>query len=101
MSRGPPRSTSTDTRFPYTTLFRSDDQQPPGQGFDAEDGFVGEVAHVAQAGDVGHDGLGAGRDQGLVEAQPDAVEVEVVRGLEHGMAEEQVDRKSTRLNSSH
>src|SRR3546814_554102 len=69
----------------------ADDQQPPGQGADAEDGFVGEVAHVAQAGDVGHVGLGAGCDQGLVEAQPDAVEVEVVGGLEHGMAEEQVD----------
>src|SRR3546814_14277302 len=69
----------------------ADDQQPPGQGADAEDGFVGEVAHVAQAGDVGHVGLGAGCDQGLVEAQPDAVAVEVGGGLEHGMAGEKVD----------
>src|SRR3546814_6305178 len=29
MSRPPPRSTRTDTLFPYTTLFRSDDAVPP------------------------------------------------------------------------
>src|SRR3546814_4573649 len=28
MIRRPPRSTRTDTLFPYTTLFRSDDQRP-------------------------------------------------------------------------
>src|SRR3546814_3414955 len=28
MIRRPPRSTRTDTLFPYTTLFRSDQQQP-------------------------------------------------------------------------
>src|SRR3546814_7402372 len=28
MIRRPPRSTRTDTLFPYTTLFRSDDQHP-------------------------------------------------------------------------
>src|SRR3546814_19640919 len=28
MIRRPPRSTRTDTLFPYTTLFRSDDQLP-------------------------------------------------------------------------
>src|SRR3546814_9023462 len=28
MIRRPPRSTRTDTLFPYTTLFRSPDQQP-------------------------------------------------------------------------
>src|SRR3546814_5512108 len=33
MIRRPPRSTRTDTRFPYTTLFRSTHQgQPAGQG---------------------------------------------------------------------
>src|SRR3546814_4148912 len=29
MIRRPPRSTRTDTRFPYTTLFRSADASPP------------------------------------------------------------------------
>src|SRR3546814_10891871 len=35
MIRRPPRSTRTDTRFPYTTLFRSDD------GIDGYSGFTG------------------------------------------------------------
>src|SRR3546814_10335148 len=30
MIQRPPRSTRTDTLFPYTTLFRSDRHQPPG-----------------------------------------------------------------------
>src|SRR3546814_1408975 len=34
MIRRPPRSTRTDTLFPYTTLFRSD----AGRGFDARQG---------------------------------------------------------------
>src|SRR3546814_1980218 len=29
MIRRPPRSTRTDTLFPYTTLFRSDTRRPP------------------------------------------------------------------------
>src|SRR3546814_4690911 len=32
MIRRPPRSTRTDTRFPYTTLFRSVEQLPGGGG---------------------------------------------------------------------
>src|SRR3546814_5249146 len=32
MIRRPPRSTRTDTLFPYTTLFRSGEQDPPGSG---------------------------------------------------------------------
>src|SRR3546814_21083962 len=34
MIRRPPRSTRTDTRFPYTTLFRSDDAALTLDGFD-------------------------------------------------------------------
>src|SRR3546814_16793310 len=34
MIRRPPRSTRTDTLFPYTTLFRSNLERPP--GFNAE-----------------------------------------------------------------
>src|SRR3546814_4349512 len=29
MIRRPPRSTHTDTLFPYTTLFRSEEEEPP------------------------------------------------------------------------
>src|SRR3546814_7559582 len=34
MIRRPPRSTRTDTLFPYTTLFRSDARLPPAGGED-------------------------------------------------------------------
>src|SRR3546814_14170667 len=42
MIRRPPRSTRTDTLFPYTTLFRSGCRSAPG---------LGGVARVAAAGD--------------------------------------------------
>src|SRR3546814_17593851 len=84
MIRRPPRSTRTDTLFPYTTLFRS------GCGGRHGPRLIGggvsrplpsslvEVEHVARA--HGHVRL---RD-----------EVHDLSGLP-------VDRKSTRLNSSH
>src|SRR3546814_8850077 len=43
MIRRPPRSTRTDTLFPYTTLFRSDANQ--------DDVEVGETHNPAEAGD--------------------------------------------------
>src|SRR3546814_10214902 len=59
MIRRPPRSTRTDTLFPYTTLFRSADQQPiqrqrqQGTGRDAEAGdqhiFGDEIAQDVAA----------------------------------------------------
>src|SRR3546814_14132902 len=36
MNRGPPRSTRTDTLFPYTTLFRSVDGRAPVLALDAD-----------------------------------------------------------------
>src|SRR3546814_2554256 len=55
MIRRPPRSTRTDTLFPYTTLFRSDVEQHLGAVdvvVEPQPGSVGEV--VALAGVVGH-----------------------------------------------
>src|SRR3546814_6487148 len=46
MSRRPPRSTRTDTRFPYTTLFRSYGTLNPAQ--------VRMLAHVARTYDRGY-----------------------------------------------
>src|SRR3546814_10082444 len=66
MLRRPPRSTRTDTLFPYTTLFRSDEDQPlageargdgierggeDGVGRDPRGGGVERVDHRV-AGDV-------------------------------------------------
>src|SRR3546814_10984107 len=72
MIRRPPRSTRTDTLFPYTTLFRS--------------------AHVSEcrAKPVAGDAM-----SGAIERQ--------VRTLRQStkMAWNTIDRKSTRLNSSH
>src|SRR3546814_12347598 len=71
MIRRPPRSTRTDTLFPYTTLFRS----------------------MFRALDVGNDGPCPGRNQDIFRAHlPPARQPDAMRPG---------DRKSTRLNSSH
>src|SRR3546814_1846308 len=97
MIRRPPRATRTDTLFPYTTRFRSEDapgaqrQQADQQGDDARH-QDGQRPLQPAAGDAGggHDADGIAADAdvgGMAEADQAAV------------AEE--DRKSTRLNSSH
>src|SRR3712207_8715386 len=90
MIRRPPRS----TLFPYTTLFRSPqsaDHVPPVRGLDRLLGALGEpalqmLAVLAGAGEV----LLVGDE--LARHQVDHRPRQVV---------EQLDRKSTRLNSSH
>src|SRR3546814_10959171 len=74
MIRRPPRSTRTDTLFPYTTLFRSVAKELKRRGATKED-----PATVA---------LGISVDE-IQRAKP---------GIDPGNPE---DRKSTRLNSSH
>src|SRR3546814_17048926 len=82
MIRRPPRSTRTDTLFPYTTLFRS---------FDL---------------DALHFDVTSGRLKGLV-VKPSQVDI---TGLSTADASQRIyellsidakDRKTTRLNSSH
>src|SRR3546814_3492492 len=100
MIRRPPRSTRTDTLFPYTTLFRSGEVE-----MDAAimDGATLDIGGVAAIRDVRHPvsvarsllreipvllaGEGASRFAGKIGAE---------RALPHPL-----DRKSTRLNSSH
>src|SRR3546814_2814410 len=97
MIRRPPRSTRTDTLFPYTTLFRAILDQPEqprtriallrqrGQRADLDEAEA-EVRHRV-------------RDAGvLVETRRDADGIG--KGETREPASEQ-DRKSTRLNSSH
>src|SRR3546814_15939031 len=88
MRRRPPRSTRTDTLFPYTTLFRSKWRQLVKKFSSAV--FVAALAIGAT--------LGA--------AQADAKEWKTVRiGVEGAYPPfsevTPEDRKSTRLNSSH
>src|SRR3546814_14944934 len=100
MSRRPPRSTRTDTRFPYTTLFRS-----------------GEVRTLESDGQRLFVGGSFGRVNGVSRGRVAALELtsgSVLAGfradagghvydLEVAGSRLYVggDRKSTRLNSSH
>src|SRR3546814_14618820 len=89
MIRRPPRSTRTDTLFPYTTLFRS------------EDGREGA------AGGLGHPRRGDPRASGAAESRADPASsghpgVRADPDRRQGdPAASAGDRKSTRLNSSH
>src|SRR3546814_14348066 len=100
MIRRPPRSTRTDTRFPYTTLFRS----ALGSGLTV---FADNVRLVADGGNV--DVAGAIDTSGIsggdialfgrsgVVLRPGSV----LDAHADGYAATDSDRKSTRLNSSH
>src|SRR3546814_20039157 len=94
MIRRPPRSTRTDTLFPYTTLFRSqNDRESPGP----------RVIMPAT--------VRIGRDKPVqVEARAkDSADVIAFKVRLSGVTDdtcrqvvrEAIDRKSTRLNSSH
>src|SRR3546814_14991195 len=91
--RRPPRSTRTDTLFPYTTLFRS----VPAHGRITRRILPSAPSIVVEAGDIL---CGAAR-------RTDAGRRVVVVGISERDAEQQLagfapqDRKSTRLNSSH
>src|SRR3546814_19253760 len=76
MIRRPPRSTRTDTLFPYTTLFRS-----------SRDELVHDMGFSADRVRVVHPGVDAAFSPGGERSA-----TPLVLG---------VDRKSTRLNSSH
>src|SRR3546814_4027101 len=105
MIRRPPRSTRTDTLFPYTTLFRS------GRSVLVH-GAAGAVGSMVTqlAGEAGAYVIGTGRAadrqtaldfgaQEFVDLENDTLEdiggVDLVFDVIGG------DRKSTRLNSSH
>src|SRR3546814_6984111 len=62
MIRRPPRSTRTDTLFPYTTLFRSPDEQA-----DEDETDYRRNAKPRKGGD--HDPRGPKHDQGVAEAR--------------------------------
>src|SRR3546814_12638078 len=100
MIRRPPRSTRTDTLFPYTTLFRSEDYpRAPGDAWIWDDncpekrnGWI-DLRHFGDMTVVQGAAVGGGSliyANVSVEAQPFV--------FDKGWP---ADRKSTRLNSSH
>src|SRR3546814_5792232 len=113
MIRRPPRSTRTDTLFPYTTLFRSDLQRgwritsPNLEQCGLLEIRYGSLAEICAAQHVWE-----GKHPALAEATPAEQEKVAHILLDHLRRELAIkvdeldsdyleDRKSTRLNSSH
>src|SRR3546814_7631062 len=118
MIRRPPRSTRTDTLFPYTTLFRSYTRRPVRWGTRLHDEFL--LPHFCLQDfhdvldDLNAEGLPFERDwfaahgefrfPKIGEFAARGLEVELRHALEpwNVLGEEAAgDRTSTRLNSSH
>src|SRR3546814_9362872 len=117
MIRRPPRSTRTDTLFPYTTLFRSDaaiieevsERAPASQHVVYR---LGQIVVARELGQLrGEPGVKLGNERraellphgeafGGAAAVHGALDIE--QGIDplHGFERDR-DRKSTRLNSSH
>src|SRR3546814_6944256 len=124
MIRQPPRSTRTDTLFPYTTLFRSItierrksviDVAPgdEGGGQSQRDGALLLSVTVGGGGELGGGGSApvsakgeaeqaqrAGRAASLLSASP-GIRDKLGRSGRRGPGKSLGDRKSTRLNSRH
>src|SRR3546814_1038073 len=115
MIRRPPRSTRTDTLFPYTTLFRSmrcaqllrDCQDCIFPAFASHNAmtlaFVSELFAGADYELQRLHGMGEGAHDALVALFPPPRPVRVYApvGTHRDLLAYLVDRKSTRLNSSH
>src|SRR3546814_4981028 len=119
MIRRPPRSTRTDTLFPYTTLFRSLDQA---DALQLENRLAHDMALHLEAGgqvlldqafarlqpaqhdlfldQVGQPARPVDRARGVPGRLPRSILILTLPGMlpRHVL---QADRKSTRLNSSH
>src|SRR3546814_12497435 len=90
--RRPPRATRTDTLFPYTALFRSRDDVEFGVARVLPDDLA--KPRLLTGGDIEHEQVRRGFGDG-------AADLGVKAGLDARKRDEQGDRKSTRLNSSH
>src|SRR3546814_2939440 len=107
MLRRPPRSTRTDTLFPYTTLFRS--HRTAGTFAHAAMHTPVEVSDraVAYADAIEADclvAIGGGSTTGLGKAialRTDLPQIVIPTTYAGSEATPILDRKSTRLNSSH
>src|SRR3546814_12537009 len=95
MIRRPPRSTRTDTLFPYTTLCRSEagDQQTLLAQQHAINRIVHDQLHAFGGSISAEHGLGTLKRDEILRYKSD-IEMQLMRTIK-------ADRKSTRLNSSH
>src|SRR3546814_11909918 len=101
MRRRPPRSTTPDTLFPYSALFRSEPAAVPQHlgslGREALDvpfgGIMPGIVNVLRLSD----------DRQAVLGEPDTVAARQEQPARTVLADRmiRIDRKSTRLNSSH
>src|SRR3546814_2916420 len=131
MIRRPPRSTRTDTLFPYTTLFRSEEDhtgsggegtsqldqagQTGGQRVDpllGDRGYADELQQAigllgrVDAAVVGPRAADLGRGEDVLACGQRTEHLEALEGAGYALPGPRVglgagDRKSTRLNSSH
>src|SRR3546814_20079385 len=98
MIRLPPRSTRTDTLFPYTTLFRSSHGEPPWRRE-----HPAQATRHGQPGPVAacvHSGLPLQEGSATLTAATGEIREAAWRHAYRVTSGTQ-DRKSTRLNSSH
>src|SRR3546814_2561461 len=114
MIRRPPRSTRTDTLFPYTTLFRShggkDDVVPASSSEELLEAASGPAAFISMK-DWTHkpvmQKLGPWISHAIETMRGGKVDMlpELLKGWSlagsHPQCQDCIDRKSTRLNSSH
>src|SRR3546814_9716533 len=97
MIRRPPRSTRTDTLFPYTTLFRVLHQLRHAMSNDLlSQDEIDALLHGVDSGKV--DTTPAPAAPGEARSFDFTSQDRIVRGR---MPTLEIDRKSTRLNSSH
>src|SRR3546814_16431559 len=100
MIRLPPRSTRTDTLFPYTTLFRSISfNLAEYQARKGRDGFRWD-GEAWYGGDINRLTIKS-EGEGLLGEGIESAEVQALYSRAIGPYFNAQDRKSTRLNSSH
>src|SRR3546814_7530634 len=105
MIRRPPRSTRTDTLFPYTTLFRSEPDRGDREDRGDEEALVHrahDVLAAAETHKIGADDRGDDADAAHQERQRHQRKQHIARTLpkQRDQHHRGADRKSTRLNSS-
>src|SRR3546814_13618312 len=114
MIRRPPRSTRTDTLFPYTTLFRSSRYRYAGGGYEVVQQLVADAARQPFAQVMQEKVLDPVRMTSSTFMLPLSDDRKAIAACGHTYSGEPVedcwnrypeaaaaDRKSTRLNSSH